>query len=501
MKITRIISLLLALLMTLCCFAGCKEEPEELSSYYTYTSEITEEGEDLVVGGDTTTDATSQVTSNTDKNANTGTNTDTTNGGTVGNGDSNGGSLISSTPKVEKNEYDAKATMPKIDIKGEKISVCIDWDPKSSWVQKWEKAFKKAYPGIKVTYKQATPEMKASKLAVWANSNQSPDLVYVKPEESWPDLVNKNIVEPVDKYIDINSDFWGSIKGTMDSLKINGKYYALVSGVELYGNVIYSKKVMDDANLTDPEILLYNNQWTWSKFKEYARRLTKINSTDPKKSTYGVHLRYGEVFIPSTGKDLIEYSGGNWKSNLEDNNIKNAIEFIRDLGPTGSKYTITEETDPTTLRKMTVAGQIGMYVTAEAPGLEFPDEMKKGTLKYVPIPKADSANKYYSGAVVDAFYVPKGAKNPQGGVAYACAVRGFNIGIVDIKTEKEYTEAQKKILDYALSKVTAVPLQFRRLSGTVEYYDIYGPTYYSGESYSGIVAECEPKIKEALKKQ
>lgn len=485
MKITRLIALLLALMMTFCCFAGCSEEPEE-ESYYTYTStsETTEEVEDLV-GGDATN-------GNTSEDGNTIVNSSQT---------SSTGSLITSTPKIEENEDDKNAKMPKIDIKNKKVVVCIDWDPKSVWVQRWEKAFKKAYPGITVSYKQATPEMKASKLAVWANSNQSPDLVYVKPEESWPDLVNKNIVDPVDKYIDINSSFWGSIKGTMDALKVNGKYYALVSGVELYGSVIYSPTVFKNAGLTDPEILLYNDQWTWTKFEEYAKKLTKINSTDPSKSRYGVHIRYGEVFIPTTGKDLIEYSGGKWKSNLNDNNVIAAVNLLKKIGPTGSKYTINSENDPTTLRKMTINGQIGMYVTAESAGLEFPEEMKKGTLKYVPIPKYDSANKYYSGAAVDAFYVPKGAKNPEGGVAYACAVRGFGIGIVDIKTDKEYTDAQEKIKKYALSKVTAVPLQFRRLAGTVEYYNIYGPTYLSGESYSGIVAEWDPKITEALKKQ
>ena len=484
MKITRIIALLLAMMMTVCCFAGCKEdESEDFDSYYTYTSEITEEEVVDLVGSNDSTGTSSKD--------------DTT----ISSTSSGNSSLISSTPSIKENEDDKNAKMPEIEITNKKVVICIDWDPKSAWVQRWEKAFKKAYPGISVTYKQATPEMKASKLAVWANSNQSPDLVYVKPEESWPDLVNKNIVDPVDKYIDIDTSFWGSIKDTMDSLKVNNKYYALVSGIELYGSVIYNPTVFKNAGLTDPEILLYNNQWTWTKFEEYARKLTKINATDSTKSKYGVHIRYGEVFIPSTGKDLIEYSGGKWKSNLNDNNVKSAIDFLKKIGPTGSKYTINSENDPTTLRKMTVNGQIGMYVTAESAGLEFPDEMKKGTLKYVPIPKADSADKYYSGASVDAFYVPKGAKNPEGGVAYACAVRGFNIGIVEIKTEQEYTEAQEKIKKYALSVVTAVPLQFRRLAGTVEYYNIYGPTYLSGESYSGIVAEWEPKINEALKKQ
>lgn len=102
---------------------------------------------------------------------------------------------------------------------------------------------------------------------------------------------------------------------------------------------------------------------------------------------------------------------------------------------------------------------------------------------------------------MDAFYVPKKASNPQGGVAFACAVRGMNIGLIKVEDTGEYTAAQKKIDEYAKSIISGVPLQFRRLQGTVEYYNIYGPTFLSGDSYSGVVAQWEPQVLEALKKQ
>lgn len=484
---TRIIALLLALMMTVCCFSGCSNDSEDEYSEYTYTSEYVEGGEDLVVEGTTSGDS-----GNTNQNP-----SDVGNpGGNVSIDPGAGASNVG----IGSNPADKNAKMPKIDF-DKKVTICIDWDPKSEWVVRWEKSFKKSYPGHTVSYKQATPDMKASKLAVWANSGQSPDAIFVKPEESWPDLVNKKLVTPVDEYIDIKTPFWTGVKGTMDSLKISNKYYALVCESNLYGSVIYNPTVIKNAGLEDPQNLVKKNAWTWSNFEKYAKKLTKINSTDPSKSKYGVHIRYGEVFIPTTGKDLIEYSNGKWISNLNNNNVKSAIDFLRRIGPTGQKLTVTEESDPSTIRKMTVSGQVAMYVTAEAPSLEFPNEMKKGTLKHVPIPKADKASRYYAGASVGAFYVPKGAKNPKGGVAYACAVRGFNMGIVKINTESIYTKEQLAFNDIANSKIVGVPLQFRRLGGTVEYYNIYGPTYLSGDAYSGIVAEWEPKILEALKKQ
>ena len=494
MKNVKPFALFLAALMTAGMISGCKGDTGNTSSSATGSADSAEtssvdDGEEVL--SDLITADSSEA--ETDASANTSNKTSSkTSSKTSGK---------TETPTVSTTEDDAKATMPKITIPKNKVTVCVDWDPKSAWVQKWEEAFKKAYPGIDVGYKQATPAMKASKLAVWANSNQSPDIIYVKPEESWPDLVTKNLVDPVDSFIDINTAFWGSARSTMNSLKLNGKHYAMITTMDLYGRVIYNPTVMKNAGLTDPETLLYNNQWTWEKFEQYAKKLTKINTSDDSKSNYGIHFRYAETLLPTVGKDLIEYSNGSWKSNLNNNEIKTAIEFLRKMGPTGNKYALTSESEPTVVRKMVVSGQVGMYVTAEAAGLEFPDEFKKGTLKAVPIPRYTKSSTYYHGVSVDAFYVPKKASNPQGGVAFACAVRGMNIGLIKVEDTGEYTAAQKKIDEYAKSIISGVPLQFRRLQGTVEYYNIYGPTFLSGDSYSGVVAQWEPQVLEALKKQ
>ena len=100
----------------------------------------------------------------------------------------------------------------------------------------------------------------------WANSNQSPDIIYVKNRRKVGRIwLPKNLVDPVDSYIDINTAFWGSARSTMNSLKLNGKHYAMITTMDLYGRVIYNPTVMKNAGLTDPETLLYNNQWTWEK--------------------------------------------------------------------------------------------------------------------------------------------------------------------------------------------------------------------------------------------
>lgn len=412
-------------------------------------------------------------------------------------------------PTPTKDPSDSKATLPKLDIKDKNITVCIDWSPESNWVKGWVSALNYCYPGMKITWKQATPDQKASKLAVWQKSGQSPDCIYVKPEESWPLLINNNLLEPIDEYIDIDSAFWGSAKGSMDRLKVNGHYYMMVSQIEKYGEVIYKKDLFTSRGMEDPIDLFYKDQWTWEKMDEYAKKLTRINASDPTKSTYGLYVAYGEPFIGTVGKDFISYdtSKKQWVSNLNDTGVKDAIAFITSLGATGNNYGPSQG-DPTAIRNMVKSGQLGFYCTGEGLGLEFPEESKSGALVAVPFPRYDKSKTYYQFGVITAFCVPKGAKNPVGAVAFANAVRAY--AIMDLKipddgtVEKMSTDEQDAVWEYASTKLEYVVMDYRRLnegSDALPYYTLWGPGYLGGDSWSSVVAEQEPKILEALKKQ
>lgn len=407
-------------------------------------------------------------------------------------------------PTITPDPANLAAELPKLNITDKNVTICIDWAPNSSWVVAWGKAFEACYPGIKVSYKIATPAVKASKLAVWKSSNSSPDAIYIKPEESWPNLVNLDLTEPVDSMIDINAPFWKTVKTTMEGLKINNKIHAIVTDEMLYGSVIYRKSVIQNAGLKDPIELFYEDKWTWDVFMDYAKKLTRINVEDDSKSRYGVFFHYAEPFIGSTGRDLIGYTSKGWESYLNHPSTNTYINFLKQLGPTGLNYAITNDSDMTSVRAKTLGGQIGMFVTAEAPGLEFPTEFQQGQLSFVPIPRLTSSSTYYHASTVNAFYIPKGAKNPLAGLAYAASIRAMHIMDLDLPsdgTPASYTEDQQYVLDYATKVLTGVPMQFRRLSGTVEYYNIYGPTFLSGDSYSGIVAKWDPIIIDALKQE
>ncbi|MBQ8752666.1 MAG: carbohydrate ABC transporter substrate-binding protein, partial [Clostridia bacterium] len=392
------------------------------------------------------------------------------------------------------------------------IKICIDWDPASAWVQIWEKAFRLCYDPdkeITVTYVQATPSMKAAKLAVWSASKQMPDAIYIKPEESWPTLINKNFALPVDDLVDLDAGFWEGVKETMEGLEINGKNYVLVSSAYSNSYVIYHAKTMKNAGLTDPRDLFYDGEWTFAKFEEYARKLTKANSTDPTKSSYGVFFHYYNPFLFGGGVDLISYKDGKWISNLNSKAITTSVEYLRRLGDTGNKYTYTDHSDITAVRSMVMSGQLGMYVTAEVPGFEFTGDaytnaFDTDVLRYVPVPHhTEVSDTYYVPGTVDGWLVLKGGKHNAGGAAYAASVRAIQVMNLKVYEDGEASnnDAQAYFNSYSATKVVPVPCMFNRLSAQINALEIYGPTVQRGESWSAAVAEWEPKILEALAKE
>ena len=531
MKRLLIALLALCLLTGLC--AGCATDPAE-SSAPDANSEAASEVTGDIGGDESTGDA--ETESSDDGlllGTTTGSDTATTDGTTAGGNSNNTTKKNASTtkgngktthtivtqktitrpsnaPTSPSTTTKQEIVLPQYDIDySKKLTVLIDWDPSSSWVQGWEQAFRVCYDPdkeIQIEYKVATPGMRASKLAVWKSANQTPDVTYCKPEEAWPTLVNKGLTQPIDGYVDLSTGFWESDKAIMDSLKINGKNHVAVSSAYGYGAVVYNPKTMKNAGLTDPRDLFYEGQWTYDKFEEYCKKLTRVNATDPAKSTYGAYFAYYEPFLFSGGLDLIGYKDGKWVSNLNNKAIVDNIEYLRLLGDTGNKYTLTDSSDKTAIRQMTISGQLGFYVTAESPGLEFTgDELYRDVLRYVPIPHNTAlSDTYYHGGVIDGWMLLNGAKNPVAGMAYASAVRAINVLDVDTTTEEdkdetpENNDAQIYFSSYAHTQLTYTVMHFRRLSGSIMYWDIYGGPIFEGAAWSTTVAHWEPMIEEAL---
>ena len=67
-----------------------------------------------------------------------------------------------------------------------------------------------------------------------------------------PKGVISGMFQPVDDYIDMNSDLWTGVKDAMEIYNFKGKHYEFVTNVSAEAVVIYNKQTIDENGFDDP---------------------------------------------------------------------------------------------------------------------------------------------------------------------------------------------------------------------------------------------------------
>ena len=132
---------------------------------------------------------------------------------------------------------------------------------------------------------------------------QSPDMFPASNLDIFPGKVSAGMFEPMDDYIDFNSDSWcEGCKSINDMNSIGGKHYLSCVYTNTGFVMIYNKKTIEANGLEDPAKLAYNNEWTWSKFKDMCYEFA-----DRKQDKYAVGgWWYEPAMMLSTGNPLIK---------------------------------------------------------------------------------------------------------------------------------------------------------------------------------------------------
>ena len=128
--------------------------------------------------------------------------------------------------------------------------------------------FQTKYGGT-IEYIPTTWETRYSDLATLVLGGQSLDMFPASDLDIFPGKVSAGMFEPMDDYIDFNSDAWGEgCKSINDMNSIGGKHYLSCVYANTGFVMIYNKKTIEENGLDDPAELAYNNEWAWSKFKD-----------------------------------------------------------------------------------------------------------------------------------------------------------------------------------------------------------------------------------------
>ncbi len=283
--------------------------------------------------------------------------------------------------------------------------------------------FQTKYEG-KITYKSTTWENRFTDLATAVQSNQSPDFFPAGDMDTFPKGAIKNMFQPVDEYIDFDSDLWKDSKNASDSFVFNDKHYVAV--IETVPNYIctYNTTTIAENGFTDPAELFENGEWDWDVFTDMC-----LEFTDTEQEKYALDgYWYNKALSETSGVPMIALKDGKIVSNMSDPTIEKVQDKMYNLQKSGVVFPRAENNWNTRGNGESGDG-LGSYQTLFIPigiwALEEPTEKTKlfgdieaGEIMFVPMPKMEDSDTYYISARIDGYNLCTGAPNPEGFAAY-----------------------------------------------------------------------------------
>ena len=86
--------------------------------------------------------------------------------------------------------------------------------------------------------------------------------------DSFPNGVTNGMFQPVDDYIDYDSDLWAPVKNLNDMFFLGGHHYVIATAATAGQVVYYNRQTIEAYGLDDPADQLEEGTWTWDTFKQ-----------------------------------------------------------------------------------------------------------------------------------------------------------------------------------------------------------------------------------------
>ena len=310
--------------------------------------------------------------------------------------------------------------------------------------------FKDTYDG-KIEFVQTTWDNRYTDLAAKVMANDSPDFFPASDMDGFPKGAIKGMFEPVDEYVDLDSELWADVKATSDSFVYNGGHYVIPIGSAPDYVCVYNTKTIEEHGLEDPATLYYNNEWTWSKFSKMC-----LEFVDADHDVYSLDgYWYPSALNNICGVPLIGLENGKIVNNMERPEIAKMQELMYELQKNEVVFDRSSNNWATRGDGTTGEG-LGTYLTLFIPvglwGIEdTPENVKPfgdveaGEIMFCPMPRLDDSDTYYVSARVEGYHIIKNAPNPMGVAAYlnclkVCATEASEITEQQLKEDYKWND-------------------------------------------------------------
>lgn len=248
-------------------------------------------------------------------------------------------------------------------------------------------------------------------------ADDSPDMFSAGDMDVFPKGVLNSNFQPLDPYIDFNSELWAPMKNVNELFCANGKHYVGAINVESDSVMFYNKKTIADNGLDDPVQLLNEGKWDWNAL---WTMMTKFCNRDEGKFATDGWWFEGAISL-TTGKPYIGMQDGKVVHNLDDPMIESAQAYMLKMKENDLPCPKAErgwQIQPGDIAKgNTLFYAVGTYALYPYNSI-IQDFGEMEDVMFVPMPKCPDADAYYLPARVSGFALVKGAKNPEGVAAY-----------------------------------------------------------------------------------
>ena len=288
------------------------------------------------------------------------------------------------------------------ELKGTKITVC-NWNAISEYPG-GATAIKEFtdMTGIEVEWQVEDFNTYISKLASMVASGETPDVVRMRS----PLVTNYLSMQPVDVTgFDFSDGAWDSY--VMDSYSVDGKCYGVsLANTHISSPIMlfYNKSLITKYDLEDPYTLWKNGQWTYDKFIQIMKDFKAETNADYVCSFFD----YAEFSAMWGVEGPIHYDGKEYTSNLKDSTFISTTQTIADLINTDH---LLARYKPEEFDQGKILFSTGSAIYARRQNAYFGNLKSAGSLQVVPMPTVEGEKEYVQFLEMEAYGIPKGAKN------------------------------------------------------------------------------------------
>lgn len=278
--------------------------------------------------------------------------------------------------------------------------------------------FEEKYGGT-IDYVSTTWDAKFTDLSSRILGNNSPDFFPADDMDTFPRGAISNMFQPIDDYVDLDSDLWADTKEVSDLFSTSKGHYAAVIDVTPNLINIYNRKTIEEMGYDDPAELYAEGKWDWDSFRQMS--VDFVNEDEQKYALDG--WGFENAIMLSSGKSLVTMENGKIVSNLMDPQIEKVQNFMYDLQKNSvafprhliNNWSIRGDGGVGIGTGLTLFWPSGIWElqnTVEKTK-NFGD-MEAGEIMFVPMPKDPASDHYYQASRIHGYNLVQGAKNPEG---------------------------------------------------------------------------------------